>query len=141
VRAQSRIEAGQITESPGRSGNWMWLSCTAFFSSFFRVYSPVAFGKKQENSNAYVRKYVPEVAKLPDKYLFEPWKAPMDAQKKAGCIVGEDYPKPIVPEDAKTHVIDKIKAAYHEGLHGADKVRAGSQRASMAIGPAFRGHC
>lgn len=38
-------------------------------TEYYRVYSPVAFGKKQKNSTAYVRKFVPEVADLPDKYL------------------------------------------------------------------------
>ena len=42
------------------------------------------------------RKYVPEVRRLPLKYLFEPWKAPMRVQKRARCIVGEDYPEPVV---------------------------------------------
>lgn len=44
----------------------------------------------------FCRKYVPEVRRLPLKYLFEPWKAPLGVQKRARCIVGEDYPEPVV---------------------------------------------
>ena len=41
----------------------------------------VAFGKKTDPSGAYIRKYVPKLAKYPDKYIFEPWEAPMAVQK------------------------------------------------------------
>ena len=42
------------------------------------------------------RKYVPEVKSLPTEYLFEPWKAPESVQQAAGCVVGKDYPLPLV---------------------------------------------
>ena len=41
------------------------------------------------------RKYVPELKRLPLKYLFEPWTAPLKVQKAARCIVGDDYPEPV----------------------------------------------
>ena len=44
----------------------------------------------------YIRKYLPALAKLPDKYIYEPWKAPAAVQKTAGVQIGVDYPKPIV---------------------------------------------
>ena len=39
---------------------------------------------------------VPKLAKLPEKYIYEPWKAPTATQKAAGVLVGSDYPRPIV---------------------------------------------
>ena len=50
---------------------------------------------------------------MPDQYIFEPWNAPEDVQKKAKCIIGKDYPKPIV-EHATKHKdnLDRMKAAY-----------------------------
>lgn len=44
--------------------------CTAYFSQYFRVYSPIAFGKKWDKHGDYVRKYVPEVKDFPDKYIY-----------------------------------------------------------------------
>lgn len=44
-------------------GNWMWLSCTAFFSMFYRVYSPVAFGRKMDAEGKFVKHFVPELEK------------------------------------------------------------------------------
>ena len=72
--------------------NWLWLSCSGYFYQYFRVYSPIAFAKKYDPSGKYVRKYLPVLRKLPDKYIYEPWKAPKEVQKKCGCVVGEDYP-------------------------------------------------
>ena len=39
--------------------NWLWLSASAFYHTFFRCYSPVAFPKKYDKSGAYVRRYLP----------------------------------------------------------------------------------
>eukprot|EP00945_MAST-04E_sp_MAST-4E-sp1_P007315 g7315.t1 len=78
------------------NGNWMWLSASAFFYQYFRVYGPVSFGKKTDKEGEYIRKYVPVLRNMPRKYIYEPWNAPMAVQENAGCIVGKDYPLPIV---------------------------------------------
>ncbi|XP_038210735.1 cryptochrome-1 [Zerene cesonia] len=95
------------------AGNWMWLSASAFFYKFFRVYSPVAFGKKTDKEGLYIRKYVPELKKYPTEYIYEPWKAPKSVQTAAGCVIGVDYPKRIVDHD-KVHKenLQKMSAAY-----------------------------
>jgi hypothetical protein len=54
----------------------------------FRVYSPVVFGKKTDPEGNYIRKYLPQLAKYPSKYIYSPWEAPLSVQKAAGCIVG-----------------------------------------------------
>ena len=74
----------------------MWLSCSCFFYQYFRCYSPVAFPKKYDKDGAYVRRWLPQLKNYPNKYIYEPWLAPIADQKKAGCVIGVDYPKPIV---------------------------------------------
>merc|ERR1712093_353751 len=120
------------------AGNWMWLSCTAFFSQFYRCYSPVAFPKKWDKEGEFVRKYVPELAKLDKKYIYEPWKAPITDQKKAGVSVKGDgkvkekgvYPKPMFDfSERRTICLDGMKNAYHVGLYGDhEKVIDGTWR-------------
>ncbi|KAG7393018.1 Cryptochrome-2 [Phytophthora pseudosyringae] len=78
------------------AGNWLWLSSSYFFSAYFRVYSPSTFGKKWDPEGLFIRKYVPALSKMPVKYIYEPWKAPMTVQHAAGCLIGKDYPFPIV---------------------------------------------
>jgi cryptochrome len=109
------------------NGNWQWLSCSCFFYQYFRCYSPVAFGKKTDPEGAYIRKYVPALAKYPKKFIFEPWLAPEAVQKAAGCVVGDGagcgYPAPMVDHAiASKENMGRMAEAYQahkEGKAGA----------------------
>lgn len=95
------------------NGNWMWLSCSAFFYQYFRCYSPVAFGKKTDPTGEYIKKYLPMLKAYPKKYIFEPWTTPDAVQKAAGCIIGKDYPEPIVDHKVASKAnMAKMKLAY-----------------------------
>ncbi|KAL4225263.1 hypothetical protein ACF0H5_015951 [Mactra antiquata] len=95
------------------AGNWLWLSASAFFHQYFRVYSPIAFGKKTDTNGDFIRKYIPKLAKFPQKFIYEPWTAPKTIQEKCGCIIGKDYPKPIVDHDiVRKQNISRMAAAY-----------------------------
>eukprot|EP00466_Bigelowiella_natans_P001787 jgi/Bigna1/58130/fgenesh1_pm.55_\ len=95
------------------NGNWMWLSCSCFFYQFFRCYSPIAFGKKTDPNGDYIRKWLPLLKKYPKKYIYEPWKAPKSVQQACGCIIGQDYPEPIVDHTPTSKQnMSKMKAAY-----------------------------
>ena len=91
----------------------MWLSASAFFHQYFRVYSPIAFGKKTDPQGLYIKKYVPELKNYPSGVIYEPWKVSLENQKKYGCIIGKDYPRQIVDHDTvmKENLV-KMKAAY-----------------------------
>jgi len=93
--------------------SWHWLSCSAFFHQYFRCYSPVAFFKKTDSSGSYIRKHIPALKKMPDKYIYEPWLAPQATQSAAKCVVGKDYPMP--PFDhgkVSKENMAKMKKAY-----------------------------
>ncbi|KAF1919058.1 FAD binding domain of DNA photolyase-domain-containing protein [Ampelomyces quisqualis] len=120
-------------------GNWQWLSCTAFFAQFYRCYSPVAFPQKWDKHGDFVRRYVPELRGFDQKYIYEPWKAPVADQKRWGCrivhvdgVEAEDgtYPKPMLDFNKRREVcLQGMKNAYHVGLYGNDpKVLDGSWR-------------
>lgn len=95
------------------AGNWMWLSASAFFHQYFRVYSPVAFGKKTDPNGDFIRKYVPELKNYPSGIIYEPWKANIKSQEAYKCVLGKDYPHRIVDHDVimKTN-LEKMKKAY-----------------------------
>ncbi|MBT4885424.1 MAG: deoxyribodipyrimidine photo-lyase [Legionellales bacterium] len=79
------------------SASWQWVAgCGADASPYFRIFNPVTQGQKFDSDGEYVRKYVPEIAKLPNKFLFSPWEAPLLVLKEAGVVLGDTYPKPIV---------------------------------------------
>lgn len=100
-------------------GNWLWLSASAFFTQYFRVYSPVAFGQKYDKRGDFIRKYLPVLQQMPDRFIYEPWKAPLEVQVKAKCIIGKDYPEPIVDHDqARVDCLDRMKKAYARKQYG-----------------------
>ncbi|KAF8709153.1 DNA photolyase, partial [Rhizoctonia solani] len=109
-------------------GNWMWLSCSAFFSQFLRVYGVATWPSKFDKTGALVRKYIPELRKFPDQYVYEPWLAPKSVQREAGCIIGIDYPAPMLDEkEEKNRNIERMRAAYQAGLYGdSPKVLSGN---------------
>ncbi|XP_046364932.2 cryptochrome-1-like isoform X1 [Haliotis rufescens] len=112
------------------AGNWMWLSASAFFHQYFRVYSPIAFGKKTDKNGDYIRKYLPQLKKFPAQYIYEPWKSPQSVQKAAGCVIGKDYPKPIVDHDnVRKANIKKMAAAYAKRKEMATKEKSTSSPA------------
>jgi len=77
--------------------NWQWIAGSgADASPFFRIFNPVTQGRKFDAKGDYVRRWVPEIAALPDRWLHEPWTAPAEVLAKAGVRLGETYPAPIV---------------------------------------------
>lgn len=61
-----------------------------------RIYSPAKQVIDHDPSGAFIRQYVPELARVPNEYLPEPQLMPMNVQSQVGCVVGRDYPLPIV---------------------------------------------
>ena len=83
------------------NGNWLWLAGVAPFSMpYYRVYNPCPDSKSSLNVEtkeaSFIRYWVPELASFPSKYIFEPNLAPKWVQTESGCIIGADYPLPIV---------------------------------------------
>lgn len=79
------------------SAGWQWIAgCGADAAPYFRIFNPVTQGERFDGAGEYTRKYVPELTKLPDKYLFCPWEAPDDILQKSGIVLGKTYPMPIV---------------------------------------------
>lgn len=76
---------------------WQWVAgCGADAAPYFRVFNPVAQGERFDPLGGYVRHWVPELARLPAKWIHRPWEAPADVLGEAGVVLGEDYPRPIV---------------------------------------------
>ena len=79
------------------SASWQWVAgCGADAAPFFRVFNPSLQGAKFDPDGAYVRRWVPELAKLPDGLLHQPWAARPIELADAGLRLGRDYPLPIV---------------------------------------------
>jgi deoxyribodipyrimidine photo-lyase len=76
---------------------WQWSAgCGADAAPYFRIFAPVLQGRKFDANGDYVRRWVPELARLPAAHIHAPWEAPPTVLAAAGVRLGENYPRPIV---------------------------------------------
>nr|WP_313428836.1 deoxyribodipyrimidine photo-lyase [Brevundimonas diminuta] len=92
--------------------NWQWVAGSgADAAPYFRIFNPVAQGEKFDPVGRYVRRWVPELRALPDRWLHAPWTAPGAVLAEASISLGRDYPRPIVDHgDARTRALEALKA-------------------------------
>jgi deoxyribodipyrimidine photo-lyase len=85
-------------EPAQNNGNWQWIASTGADPApyFRRLFNPMTQQRKFDPDGTYVRRWVPELRDVPDARLAEPWTMDHDEQRAAGCVIGEDYPAPIV---------------------------------------------
>ncbi len=88
------------------NGGWQWAAGTGTDAQpYFRIFNPVLQSKRYDPSGRYIRNYVPEMARVPDAYIHEPWTMPAPLQNQVGCVIGRDYPAPIVDHATQREVI------------------------------------
>jgi deoxyribodipyrimidine photo-lyase len=98
------------------NGGWQWTAGTGTDAApYFRIFNPVLQGKKHDPEGAYVRRWVEELARVPDAFIHEPWKMPPQVQASSGCVIGRDYPAPIVDH---AWARERTLAAYAQARGG-----------------------
>jgi deoxyribodipyrimidine photo-lyase len=79
------------------NGGWQWAASTGCDAQpYFRIFNPVTQSEKFDATGDYIRQWVPELRRLPLRYLHAPWKTPPIEQAAAGVQIGTDYPLPVV---------------------------------------------
>ena len=80
------------------NGNWQWIASVGVDPQPFyrRIYNPVLQQRRHDPDGSYVRRWVPELRDVPLELLAEPWTMSAEQQAAAGCVIGVDYPAPIV---------------------------------------------
>ena len=79
------------------SASWQWIAgCGADAAPYFRIFNPIIQGEKFDPNGDYVREYIPELSKIPTKFIHKPWEAPEETLMDAGITLDKDYPLPIV---------------------------------------------
>ena len=87
-------------DEANNSASWQWVAgCGADAAPYFRIFNPVLQGEKFDPEGAYVRRYCPELARLPASHIHKPWAAPPSMLAAAGVRLGETWPAPIVDHD------------------------------------------
>jgi deoxyribodipyrimidine photo-lyase len=94
------------------SASWQWVAgCGADAAPYFRIFNPVLQGEKFDPAGAYVRKWLPELTRMPDEFVHKPWAAPSLVLHAAGVELGRNYPHPMVDHGTAR---DKALAAFQE---------------------------
>ena len=79
------------------AAGWQWICGSgADASPYFRIFNPILQGKKFDPKGQYVKKFLPSLDKIPEKFIHCPWEMTVEEQEKYNFILGRDYPKPIV---------------------------------------------
>jgi deoxyribodipyrimidine photo-lyase len=79
------------------NGGWQWAASTGCDAQpYFRIFNPVAQSRKFDPHGKFIRRYLPALAALPDRWLHAPWEAPVQTLAAAGVVLERDYPQPIV---------------------------------------------
>ncbi|PAW87714.1 MAG: deoxyribodipyrimidine photolyase [Opitutia bacterium Tous-C10FEB] len=91
---------------------WQWTAgCGADAAPYFRIFNPILQGVKFDPEGSYVRRWVPELSRVPTEFLHEPWAAPSAVLAIAGVKLGVDYPQPIVNHgEARVEALAALQA-------------------------------
>jgi len=82
------------------NGNWQWAAGTGCDAQpWFRIFNPVTQSRRFDPQGIHIRRWVPELARVPDAFVHAPWEMSPIEQEAAGCVVGRDYPAPVVRHD------------------------------------------
>ena len=99
-------------DEANNNGNWQWIASvgTDPQPAYRRIYNPTRQMEAHDPDGSYVRRYVPELRHVPDDYIREPWTMPAHVQREVGCVIGTDYPKPIVDHaDARRRALARYR--------------------------------
>jgi len=94
---------------------WQWVAgCGADAAPYFRIFNPILQGEKFDKEGIYVKKWIPELKNVPNKFIHKPWEMEFKYQEAIKTIIGKDYPSPIV-------VHEKARAAALEAFQSLKK--------------------
>ncbi len=96
-RDTGRVLARRFADyEPGIHWSQMQMQSGTTAINTLRIYNPVKQGKDQDPDGRFVRRWVPELANVPDAFIHEPWTMPPSVQQMCGVLIGRDYPAPVV---------------------------------------------
>lgn len=94
-------------------GGWQWVASTGTDAApYFRIFNPTTQSERYDPEGEFIKHYRPQLADVPKKWLHEPARMPLNIQETSHCIIGQDYPVPIVDHKIQRQIaIERYKAA------------------------------
>lgn len=106
-----RLVDGDVASN---NGGWQWVTSVGTDPApyFQRMFNPMTQQEKFDPEGEYVKRWVPELAKVEGKLLVRPWEMSADEQEAAGCIINTDYPAPVIDHaEERLFAIERYRAA------------------------------
>jgi len=92
------------------NGGWQWTAGVGTDAvPYFRIFNPILQSQKFDPQGNFIRQWIPELSKVSQQYIHEPWTMPQDVQQQCGCVIGKHYPAPIVD---RTIVRERVLHAF-----------------------------
>lgn len=93
------------------NGGWQWAASTGCDSQpYFRIFNPVTQSEKFDAAGEFIRRYLPELMKVPARHIHAPWLMSAPEQLAARCVIGRDYPAPLVDHaEARKRTLERYK--------------------------------
>jgi len=111
--------AGKLIDfdQSANNGGWQWAASTGCDAQpYFRIFNPINQSEKFDAEGKFIRRYVPELAKVPAKYIHAPWTLPPLEAQSCGFVLGRDYPAPIVDHATqRAEALKRYAAAAKKG--------------------------
>jgi len=97
------------------NGGWQWTAGTGTDASpYYRIFNPVLQSKRFDPEGDYIRRWVPELSRVPTSMIHEPWHMNEDQQAASACVLGQDYPWPIIDHAERRDLILEIYRAAEQ---------------------------
>jgi len=105
----------------------------------FRIYNPVKQSQDQDPAGRFIRQWLPQLARVPDRWIHTPWEMDRQTQRKSRCVIGDDYPPPVVDHVAAAKAARQRMGALRRGAARAEgqKIlqRHGSRKGGLRVRP------
>ncbi len=102
-------------ETASNVGGWQWSASTGVDPKPLRIFNPRLQSERFDPLGIYIRQFVPELRRVPSKFIHAPSMMPSLLQKEIGCVIGKDYPKPILDHQAASAEYKHIFASIKRG--------------------------
>jgi hypothetical protein len=109
--------------------SWQWVAGSGYDAApYFRVFNPTSQSERFDPAGDYIRRWVPELAGVPPAYIHMPWTMPADVQQVAGCVIGHDYPAPLVDHATAVREAKRRLAGVRNAPVARSEARAVAER-------------
>jgi len=106
-------------ETASNNGGWQWAASTGVDPKPLRIFNPRLQAERFDPEGLYIKKHVPELKAVPVKFIHAPHTMPPELQRESGCIIGKDYPAPLVDHSNASNEYKRLVASLKSSFRGS----------------------